>query len=352
MGYAMPDGRTVYMGVDETPAPFLKFISDTVGNYNKGQLYAYQQSTDGESGIWIPLPMNLDTMMRVGPVAIRRGATLFTRHEWVVNHGKYVYITETGNDDGGTAHRNAIRTGGRLALHLAPRLKTDSTINDYYGRILRLDTTTWKMDVLLEGGAAAGGLHFANPDCLTKVTLGEKTYLVICEDINGTSQGRVSAAAATAGRSISELYWLDLSIPNPTRADLKRMLVGPTGAEITGARFTPDGKTMFVNIQHPSSSNASPYNRSYTLAIWGYETATGLVMDPPTFKSSDKLQVEVNAASRIAYFDREVDVAVHNAAGRRLERHRKVRSLDIQGLSAGSYYLSFGGGETHRLLVQ
>jgi hypothetical protein len=62
--------------------------------------------------------------------------------------------------------------------------------------------------------------------------------------------------------------------------------------------------------------------------------------------------VEVNAASRIAYFDREVDVAVHNAAGRRLERHRKVRSLDIQGLSAGSYYLSFGGGETHRLLVQ
>jgi secreted PhoX family phosphatase len=55
MGYAMPDGRTVYMGVDETPAPFLKFISDTVGNYNKGQLYAYQQSTDGESGIWIPL---------------------------------------------------------------------------------------------------------------------------------------------------------------------------------------------------------------------------------------------------------------------------------------------------------
>jgi secreted PhoX family phosphatase len=263
-----------------------------------------------------------------------------------------VYITETGNDNGGVAHRDAVRSGATLPKHLAERLATDSSIVDYFGRILRLDTTTWKMDVLLEGGSASGGLHFSNPDCLTTVTLGAKTYLVICEDINGTSQGRVSSAAATAGRNINELYWLDLSIPNPTRADLKRLLVGPAGAEVTGARFTPDGKTMFVNIQHPSSGNASPYNRSYTLAVWGYDTPTGLIFDPPTFKSSDRLQVEVNAASRIAYFDREVDVAVHNAAGRRLERHRKVRSLDIQGLSAGSYYLRFGGGETHRILIQ
>jgi len=355
LGYAMPDGRTVYVTDDDTPAAFYKFVSDTAGNYNSGQLYFYRQSTNGEFGSWVPMPMNLDSLIQTTEIAKRRGATMFTRHEWVVEIDGKIYITETGNDNGGTAHRDALRIarpqGGRLAKHLETRLQTDSSVIDYYGRILRLDTTTWKMDVFLEGGAGNGGLHFANPDCLTKVTIGSKTYMVICEDINATSQGRVSAAANSAGRTINELYWLDMSIPNPTRADLKRMLVGVTGAEITGARFTPDGKAMFVNVQHPSSSNAAPYNTSYTLAMWGYETPTGLIIDPPTFRPSDKLQVEVNAVSRIAYFDRETDVALHDLSGKRLERHRKVSSLDIQHLGTGTYVLRFPGQASHKLIV-
>lgn len=352
LGYPMPDGRTVYVTDDFYPAAFFKFVSDTAGNYNRGQLYAYKQSPDGESGTWLPLPMDIDTMIRARDVAHRRGASAFTRHEWVVHHGRYVYITETGYDNSGTAHRNAIRQGATLPKHLTSRVNGDSSLTDYYGRILRLDTTTWKMDVLLEGGSASGGMNFSNPDCLTTVTLGSKTYLVICEDIIGRTQGRVSAAANTAGRDYNELYWLDLSIENPTREDLKRMLVGARGAEITGARFTPDGKTMFVNIQHPTSSNTAPYNRSYTLAVWGYETPSGLIFDPPTFKNSDKLQVSVNMVSGMAYFDRKTDVSLHNATGRRLERHRNTNRLDIAHLVPGTYFLRFPGGVSHKLQIQ
>ena len=36
----------------------------------------------------------------------------------------------------------------------------------------------------------------------------------------------------------------------PTAATLKRFLVGPKGAEITGITETPDGRAIFVNIQH------------------------------------------------------------------------------------------------------
>jgi secreted PhoX family phosphatase len=36
--------------------------------------------------------------------------------------------------------------------------------------------------------------------------------------------------------------------------DVRRFLVGPIGCEITGATGTPDGRTMFVNIQHPGES--------------------------------------------------------------------------------------------------
>ena len=42
----------------------------------------------------------------------------------------------------------------------------------------------------------------------------------------------------------------------PTAQTLKRFLVGPVGCEITGLAETPDGKTLFVNIQHPGESTA------------------------------------------------------------------------------------------------
>jgi secreted PhoX family phosphatase len=36
-----------------------------------------------------------------------------------------------------------------------------------------------------------------------------------------------------------------------TAATLKRFLVGPKECEITGVDSTPDGRTLFVGIQHP-----------------------------------------------------------------------------------------------------
>jgi len=40
----------------------------------------------------------------------------------------------------------------------------------------------------------------------------------------------------------------------PTPATLKRFLVGPRGAEITGITETPDGRAIFVNVQHPGEN--------------------------------------------------------------------------------------------------
>jgi secreted PhoX family phosphatase len=42
----------------------------------------------------------------------------------------------------------------------------------------------------------------------------------------------------------------------PTADTLKRFLVGPVGCEITGLAETPDGKAMFINIQHPGENTA------------------------------------------------------------------------------------------------
>src|SRR5690606_18322960 len=40
--------------------------------------------------------------------------------------------------------------------------------------------------------------------------------------------------------------------------ELQRFFVGPSGCEVTGLAFTPDMKTMFVNIQHPGELGSHP----------------------------------------------------------------------------------------------
>jgi hypothetical protein len=40
-------------------------------------------------------------------------------------------------------------------------------------------------------------------------------------------------------------------------ANLRRFLVGPKDCEITGLAETPDGKTLFVNIQHPGEETSA-----------------------------------------------------------------------------------------------
>ena len=44
---------------------------------------------------------------------------------------------------------------------------------------------------------------------------------------------------------------------------MRRFLTGPVNCEITGATLTPDGRTMFINIQHPgetASDRSDPAN--------------------------------------------------------------------------------------------
>jgi uncharacterized protein len=41
---------------------------------------------------------------------------------------------------------------------------------------------------------------------------------------------------------------------DPSSKAFKRFFTGPTNSEVTGATWTPDGKTLFVNIQHPGET--------------------------------------------------------------------------------------------------
>ena len=49
--------------------------------------------------------------------------------------------------------------------------------------------------------------------------------------------------------------------------NLRRFLVGPKGCEITGIDSTPDGRTVFVNIQHPGETG-SPTPPVPAISAW------------------------------------------------------------------------------------
>ncbi|NYT42064.1 PhoX family phosphatase [Sphingomonas sp. R-74633] len=57
----------------------------------------------------------------------------------------------------------------------------------------------------------------------------------------------------------------------PTAATLKRFLVGPLECEITGVDSTPDGRTLFVGIQHPGENGTPAAPSSH----WPDSQATG-----------------------------------------------------------------------------
>jgi uncharacterized protein len=268
--WVMPDGKTVYLTDDFNPSVFFKFVADKENDLSEGQLFAYAQGND-KKGSWIPLPMHIDSLIDCRNVALRLGATIFTRMEWMTFVNGKLYITETGDDDFSLS--KATEMGGKPNLHLSKFKKEENTYDYPYGSVLVFNPQTDVMDVLLHGGKAEKDTnkHFSNPDGITHYQKNGKTYLVINEDIIGKNKGRISGNALSKNQVSNEIYWLDLAIASPKIDDLKRLLIAPYGSETTGGYFNPDYSTYFVNIQHPSTDNKPPFNKSCTIAVEGFK---------------------------------------------------------------------------------
>lgn len=142
-------------------------------------MYAYKQSSDGESGEWVTIPMTLDSMINASDEALALGASIFMRLEWVEGIDGHVYITETGRGKTQSV-QGAVDKGGVLAHHLqqmdAADGTTDNSFTDLYGRVLKFDPTTNKVDVLIEGGGEANGddisgNDLSSPDGLESTTI-------------------------------------------------------------------------------------------------------------------------------------------------------------------------------------
>jgi hypothetical protein len=365
-GTILPDNKTVFLGEDNTPGVLTKFVADVAGDFNSGTTYVYKHDAPTK---WIEIDNgDFDKMLNFHDEGIANGATMFNRLEWVTYdpHTDAVYITETGRDNPGSRLDNGSQAGGVYAPHHLQRAleqggKTpnDPAYWDYYGRVLKLDLATDDVSIFLEAGPyfAADSVnssvypqtHLSNPDGLTTAQINGKSFMIIQEDLNGSSHGRVPSDIAT-GRTC-ELFMLDMAITNPTLDDLIRIAVVPTGAEVTGAKMTSDGKTLLVNAQHPSSSNPYPYNHSFTFAITGWDQAV-VTNTRQIFDTKEDFSIFPNPTTRELHFKKVTDVAIYNAQGQRVMVARNTDFVDVGHLPSGTYFVRNANGITKQLVIQ
>ncbi len=363
-GWISSDRRTVYLSDDNSSGSVLfRFVADAAEDFSKGQLAAYKQSADGEMGTWVNLPMTLEASMHAQEEALKLGATIFMRLEWVEGiNDETVFITETGRG-GKQSIAPKMRLGGMPAKHLKDMSSwsdADSSFADVYGRVLRLNTATGKIESAIEGGGELNGEvptgnHLSSPDGLTSIKFDGRTFLAINEDMNPSG---APANPAQFETKLNEVYIVEITDDTPGKTysvntDLGRFLVGPNGCETTGGRFTPDGSTYFVNIQHPATDNEYPFNHSTTLAVTGFKDYLKTTGFGDTFDKNDSgFQIYPNPVSRELHLNETTDVAIYDAAGIRVKVQRSTNRVDVSGLVSGIYFIQNTKGEMKKLVVE
>ena len=265
---------------------------------DKGTLFVAKFKADG-TGEWLELSMknpivafnpdfefksDADIAIFTRLAADAVGATKMDRPEWAgINpRNGEVYITLTNN-----ANRTV---DGEFGVDAAnPRVYKDMKAGkenngNVNGHIIRLahakpSDASFKWDLYLtasEAGADKGMINLSSltdtndlssPDglvfseatgiCWIETDDGAYTDVTNCM-LLAAMPGKVgdgTKKTLTYKRGDGSDKTVDTYIGKaPTEANFKRFLVGPKGAEITGWCETPDGKAMFVNIQHPGEN--------------------------------------------------------------------------------------------------
>lgn len=271
-----PDGRVVvYMGDDQKFEYIYKFVSaktyqpsNRAANMRlleEGTLYVAKFNEDG-SGEWLPLVFGQGPLTSTngfndqGEVLIntRRaadlvGATKMDRPEWISvdpNRPGSVYCTLTNNNDRG-------KEGKPGADAANPR------VNNLFGHIIHwqeqqadVAQLAFNWDILALGGSPFAqkeehkGNHqgdaFGSPDGLS---FDHRGVLWVQTDVSSSTLNLKEYAGMGNNQMLAVV---------PETGEFKRFLTGPNGAEVTGIAFTPDNRTLFVNIQHPGEPADGP----------------------------------------------------------------------------------------------
>jgi hypothetical protein len=301
------DGRVAfYMGDDERNEYIYKFVC--AGRFDpanrganrqlldKGTLYVARFDSN-LTGRWIPLrpgtrgvngmalrdhpnfagaddaEVQAKILILTRQAADAVGATMMDRPEWTGARPRIggfdeieIYCTLTNNNRRGTSTPSVNNPDGSTAAGSArpPVDAANPRENNVYGHIIR-----WR-----EHGRSVAATRFgwelfvqAGDTATTKAPLPTNDFKGnIVDDPDGSADygapdglwfdpfGRLWVQTDQAGDGAGD--WVNIGAngmvcADPNTGKTRRFLTGPPNCEVTGVTMTPDGRTMFVGIQHP-----------------------------------------------------------------------------------------------------
>ena len=242
--YELEDKRVVaYSGDDKDNEHLYKFISSKPQSLKEGTLYV----ADTKQGKWIPLDWKkqpvlqkkfknqTEVLIRAREASKLVGATELNRPEDIE------IDPITGN--------------------IFVSLTNNKSKNDFHGSILKIEETngafdalTFKASTYIAGGEKNG---FSCPDNLAFDLSGN---LWITSDISGSDMNREGNPYLPFKNNslfVIPRYGED-------SGKVIRVASAPKDAELTGPWFSPDGKTLFLSVQHPGEQTQDKNNPTST----------------------------------------------------------------------------------------
>lgn len=318
-----------YLGDDERNEYIYKFVcakkftpNNTAANRNlldEGTLYVARFNADG-TGVWLPLvwgqngltPANGfadqgEVLVKTRQAADRLGATMMDRPEWtaVHPHTREVYVTLTNNSRRGNTPVSSNNVNGTTAAASAnpPVDQANPRPDNDYGHILRwreaggdVAATSFEWDVFIQCGdkyvmsttktlpASYNKANFVGLDP-NDANFGKEIYRgnIIGDDFGAPDglwfdkDGRLWVQTDQQGDATGD--WVNIGgnvmmCVDPVTRESRRFLTSPKNCEVTGVVTTPDGKTMFVGIQHPGEDWSASFTDNSTWPDSGVNGAT------------------------------------------------------------------------------
>ena len=238
--YELEDKRVVaYSGDDKDNEHLYKFISSKPQSLKEGTLYV----ADTKQGKWIPLDWKkqpvlqkkfknqTEVLIRAREASKLVGATELNRPEDIE------IDPITGN--------------------IFVSLTNNKSKNDFHGSILKIeeingafDSLTFKAVTFKAGGKESG---FSCPDNLAFDLSGN---LWITSDISGSDMNRDD----NLYRPFKNNSLFVIPRYGQDSGKVIRVASAPKDAELTGPWFSPDGKTLFLSVQHPGEQTRDKNN--------------------------------------------------------------------------------------------
>ena len=219
----------------------------------------------GNKGVWIPLVAGQGALTAdkgfpdQGSICVRSrqagdavGATKMDRPEWLAidERTREVYCTLTNNSARGTQGQPGIDPANPRANNAMGQIIRWKEDGDYDGATFAWDHLVLAGDPANERADAKGNIKGDIFGCPDGIVFDARGVLWVQTDVHATQMGQGEFKNLPVNQMLA---------CNPRTGEMRRFLTAPVNCEVTGVAFTPDMRTMFINIQHPGET---PTDRS------------------------------------------------------------------------------------------